>query len=49
MYQLSLLQLRERGLLELLDAQVRHLISTGLSTSEALMSVSFYIVLEALH
>lgn len=37
-FQLSLLQLRERGLLELLDAQVRHLISTGLSTSEALMS-----------
>ncbi|KAG0576313.1 hypothetical protein KC19_5G071100 [Ceratodon purpureus] len=38
MQQLALLQLRERGLLELLDAEVKKIISTGLSTSEALMS-----------
>ncbi|KAG0576315.1 hypothetical protein KC19_5G071100 [Ceratodon purpureus] len=37
-FQLALLQLRERGLLELLDAEVKKIISTGLSTSEALMS-----------
>lgn len=45
MYQLALLQLRERGLLELLDGEFKSLTSTGWSNSEALMSVSFCIVL----
>ena len=44
MHQLALFQLRERGLLELLDAEVKNLTPTGLSASEALMSVSFDIV-----
>ena len=40
-YQLALFRLRERGLLERLDEQVKSLIATGLGTTEALMLVSF--------
>jgi acyl-CoA oxidase len=37
-FQLLLFRLRERGLLELLDARVKHLLSQRLSTTRALMS-----------
>lgn len=42
MYQLSLFQLRERGLVELLTAQVMNLVKQGVSMTDATISVPFY-------
>lgn len=42
MYQLSLFQLRERGLLELLTAQVTSLVKQGMSMTDATILVYFH-------